>query len=134
MLIIFWAAVFLAMALLNVAAITYPGPGKLSYLVAQLGLLLAALAPHTRCSEAKKVDEGVRERRDLRAVIMRCSRQARILMSAVSYPATATTGVLASSLAVLARVAVVPSVSISAAYPAGWALTPELSTSAVGTG
>src|SRR5487761_25642 len=40
----FWAAILLFMVLLSVVQLSYPAPGKLYYLFAQLGILLAALA------------------------------------------------------------------------------------------
>lgn len=42
----FWSAVFLLLALLNVAAMSYPAPGELFYLVTQLAVLLVGLV-HT---------------------------------------------------------------------------------------
>lgn len=40
----FWAAIFLLLALLNVAKMSYPAPGGVTYLVVQLGILVLALA------------------------------------------------------------------------------------------
>jgi hypothetical protein len=39
----FWAATFLVMALVNVAAWSYPGPGRITYLFIQIGILVLAL-------------------------------------------------------------------------------------------
>lgn len=39
----FWAATFLVMALASVIAWSYPGPGRIAYLVIQFAILLLAL-------------------------------------------------------------------------------------------